>query len=66
MSGVDERRRQILTTHTGSLPRPDELSALIFAKVTKGSYDPAELARRTRATPWPPSSRPSAISASTS
>ena len=48
MSGLDERRRRILTTHTGSLPRPDELSALIFAKVTKGSYDPAELARRTR------------------
>ena len=37
MSGLDERRRRILTTHTGSLPRPDALSALIFAKVTKGS-----------------------------
>jgi 5-methyltetrahydropteroyltriglutamate--homocysteine methyltransferase len=39
MSGLDERHRRILTTHTGSLPRPDALSALLFARMTHKSYD---------------------------
>jgi 5-methyltetrahydropteroyltriglutamate--homocysteine methyltransferase len=47
MSGLDERQRRILTTHTGSLPRPDALSALLFARMSGKPYDAAELARRT-------------------
>jgi 5-methyltetrahydropteroyltriglutamate--homocysteine methyltransferase len=47
MSGLDERQRRILTTHTGSLPRPDALSALLFARMSGKSYDAAELARQT-------------------
>src|SRR5580693_7468948 len=47
MSRLDERHRRILTTHTGSLPRPDVLSALLLARMTHKSYDAAELARRT-------------------
>jgi len=34
MSWLDERHRRILTTHTGSLPRPDALSALLLAKMS--------------------------------
>jgi 5-methyltetrahydropteroyltriglutamate--homocysteine methyltransferase len=47
MSRLDERHQRILTTHTGSLPRPDALSALLFARMTKQPYDAAELARQT-------------------
>jgi 5-methyltetrahydropteroyltriglutamate--homocysteine methyltransferase len=47
MSGLDERHRRILTTHTGSLPRPDVLSGLLFARMTKQPYDAGELARQT-------------------
>jgi 5-methyltetrahydropteroyltriglutamate--homocysteine methyltransferase len=47
MSGLDERHRRILTTHTGSLPRPDALSALLFAKMTRKPYVASELARQT-------------------
>jgi 5-methyltetrahydropteroyltriglutamate--homocysteine methyltransferase len=47
MSRLDERHRRILTTHTGSLPRPDALSALLFARMTRQSYDAGELAQRT-------------------
>src|ERR1700680_3421908 len=47
MSQLDERHRRILTTHTGSLPRPDALSALLFARMTNKRYDTGELARRT-------------------
>ena len=39
MTGLDERHRRILTTHTGSLPRADALSALLFARMTKKPYD---------------------------
>jgi 5-methyltetrahydropteroyltriglutamate--homocysteine methyltransferase len=49
MSRLDERNKRILTTHTGSLPRPDALSGLLFAKMAKKPYDAAELARETRA-----------------
>ena len=44
----DERRRRVLTTHTGSLPRPEDLSALMWAKMTRQPYDAATLATRTR------------------
>jgi 5-methyltetrahydropteroyltriglutamate--homocysteine methyltransferase len=47
MSGLDERRRRIMTTHTGSLPRPDALSALLFARMTKQPHDADALARLT-------------------
>jgi 5-methyltetrahydropteroyltriglutamate--homocysteine methyltransferase len=43
MSRLDERHRRILTTHTGSLPRPDALSALLFARMTRQPYDAGEL-----------------------
>jgi 5-methyltetrahydropteroyltriglutamate--homocysteine methyltransferase len=45
MSGLDERHRRILTTHTGSLPRPDALSALLFARTTHKPYDANALTR---------------------
>jgi 5-methyltetrahydropteroyltriglutamate--homocysteine methyltransferase len=47
VSGLDERARRILTTHTGSLPRPESLSALLFAKSTRKPYDADALARGT-------------------
>jgi 5-methyltetrahydropteroyltriglutamate--homocysteine methyltransferase len=45
MSGLDERHRRILTTHTGSLPRPDALSDLLFARMTRKPYDADALTR---------------------
>src|SRR5437879_4999977 len=47
MSRLDAAAERILTTHTGSLPRPDALSALLFARMTRKPYDAGELARRT-------------------
>ena len=47
MSRLDERRRRILTTHTGSLPRPDALAARLFARMTRQPYDASELAHLT-------------------
>jgi 5-methyltetrahydropteroyltriglutamate--homocysteine methyltransferase len=47
MSRLDERHRRILTTHTGSLPRPDGLSALLFARMTRRPYDAGKLAHLT-------------------
>ena len=41
-------RDRILTTHTGSLPRPAELRALLVKKDQGEPYDEAELARVTR------------------
>ncbi|MGE5270527.1 MAG: cobalamin-independent methionine synthase II family protein [Thiohalocapsa sp.] len=41
-------RDRILTTHTGSLPRPPELRALLVAKDKGEPYDAAELGRLTR------------------
>ncbi len=41
-------RDRILTTHTGSLPRPPELRALLVKKDQGEPYDKAELARLTR------------------
>jgi 5-methyltetrahydropteroyltriglutamate--homocysteine methyltransferase len=48
MSRLDERHDRILTTHTGSLPRPDGLTDLLFAKISKKPYDAAALARQAR------------------
>jgi 5-methyltetrahydropteroyltriglutamate--homocysteine methyltransferase len=39
MSLTDERQRRICTTHVGSLPRPQSLSAKLFARATGQSYD---------------------------
>ena len=47
MSWLDERQRRILTTHTGSLPRPDSLSALLLARTTRQPYDADQLAQLT-------------------
>ncbi len=41
---IDERKKRILTTHVGSLPRPEELSALLFAKMMRRPYDSSALA----------------------
>ncbi len=48
MARTDERRKRIITTHTGSLPRPDDLSELLFKRMTHQPYDEALMARRTR------------------
>ena len=48
MARHDERRKRIITPHTGSLPRPDDLSELLFKRMTHQPYDDALLARRTR------------------
>src|SRR6202140_1684812 len=48
MFRLDERNNRILATHTGSLPRPDALSELLFAKMTKKPYDAAELSLKAR------------------
>jgi 5-methyltetrahydropteroyltriglutamate--homocysteine methyltransferase len=47
MPGLDERERRILTTHTGSLPRAEALSALLFARMTGKPYDAGLLGRTT-------------------
>jgi 5-methyltetrahydropteroyltriglutamate--homocysteine methyltransferase len=39
MSLIEERQRRIVTTHAGSLPRPNSLSAMLFARTTGQSYD---------------------------
>src|SRR5580700_8559662 len=47
MSQPSERNKRILTTHTGSLPRPDALSGLLFAKMAGRFTDPGELSQQT-------------------
>ena len=47
MSGPEARQQRILTTHTGSLPRPDALSALLFARASGKPYEAAALTQRT-------------------
>ena len=49
MSLDEARQRRIVTTHTGSLPRPESLSTLLFARMTKKPVDAAALARECRA-----------------
>ena len=39
---------RFLTTHTGSLPRPDDLIKMMFAKEEGVPVDPAALAERVR------------------
>jgi 5-methyltetrahydropteroyltriglutamate--homocysteine methyltransferase len=48
MPRPDERKKRILTTHTGSLPRPASLSALLFARMMQKPYDAAALEQGTR------------------
>ena len=48
MSRLNERSQRVLTTHTGSLPRPDDLSGLLFKRMTKQPFDAALLAKRER------------------
>src|SRR5260370_26234541 len=42
---MQTNRERILTTHTGSLPRPPELRALLVKKDQGEAHDKAELAR---------------------
>jgi 5-methyltetrahydropteroyltriglutamate--homocysteine methyltransferase len=44
MSLIEERQRRIVTTHVGSLPRPQSLSAMLFARMTGEAYDQQALA----------------------
>jgi 5-methyltetrahydropteroyltriglutamate--homocysteine methyltransferase len=46
---AEERERRILTTHVGSLPRPNSVSKILFARMTGQPYDGAELDRELRA-----------------
>jgi 5-methyltetrahydropteroyltriglutamate--homocysteine methyltransferase len=48
MSLAEERRRRIVTTHVGSLPRPNGLSKLLFARMTHQPYDAQRLFRENR------------------
>jgi len=41
MTSIEERQRRIVTTHVGSLPRPNSLSAKLFARMTQQPYDAA-------------------------
>ena len=43
VSLTEGRQRRILTTHVGSLPRPQSLSAKLFARMTGDNYDPKAL-----------------------
>jgi 5-methyltetrahydropteroyltriglutamate--homocysteine methyltransferase len=49
MNLPDERRRRIVTTHVGSLPRPNALSALLFARTQKRPFDATAFAGELRA-----------------
>ena len=48
MSLMEERRRRIVTTHVGSLPRSNDLSKLLFARTTHQPYDAERLFRENR------------------
>ena len=48
---------RFLTTHTGSLPRPDDLVRTMFAKEEGVPVDPAALDERDCAPRWPRSSQ---------
>jgi 5-methyltetrahydropteroyltriglutamate--homocysteine methyltransferase len=43
MDLISERRRRIVTTHVGSLPRPPSLSAKLLARMSGQNYDPKAL-----------------------
>jgi len=46
---VQRSRDRFLTTHTGSLPRPDDLIRMMYAKEEGVPVDPQSLAARVRA-----------------
>jgi 5-methyltetrahydropteroyltriglutamate--homocysteine methyltransferase len=48
MSLLNDRHRRIVTTHAGSLPRPDSLSRLLFARMTHQSHDAERLVQENR------------------
>ncbi len=48
MPPIAEARHRILTTHTGSLPRPEALSERLLAKLLGEPFDPTDLAGATR------------------
>jgi len=43
MSLTEERRKRIVTTHVGGLPRSNDLSRLLFARMTHQPYDAERL-----------------------
>lgn len=45
---MKQSTERILTTHTGSLPRPEDLAALLYAQEQGKSYNPEALAERVR------------------
>jgi len=49
MSLIEERRRRIVTTHVGSLPRPESLSAKLFARMTRQPVDAQAFSEELRA-----------------
>ena len=48
MSLMEERRRRIVTTHVGSLPRSNDLSKLLFARMTHLPFDAERLFQENR------------------
>jgi 5-methyltetrahydropteroyltriglutamate--homocysteine methyltransferase len=48
MPHLEEGTKRILTTHTGSLPRPEALSELLFLKMSRKPHDTSDLCRRTQ------------------
>jgi 5-methyltetrahydropteroyltriglutamate--homocysteine methyltransferase len=48
MTLMEEDRRRIVTTHVGSLPRSNDLSKLLFARMTQQPYDAELLFRENR------------------
>ena len=48
MSLLEECGRRVITTHVGSLPRPESLSRLLYARMVQQPYDAARLASETR------------------
>lgn len=49
MTTLEDRNKRILTTHTGSLPRPDALSSLLLTRVAGTSENDEVLAREAAA-----------------
>lgn len=49
MPVADQRKRCILTTHVGSLPRPHSLSKILLARMMAQPYDTAKLGEELRA-----------------
>src|SRR5262245_17548517 len=45
---MKQSTERILTTHTGSLPRPEDLVALLYAQEQGQSYNPEALTERIR------------------